>query len=99
MKRVTASAAGVSRFVLGLDQRDLRQISSALGHRLERLALVIDPAVTQKLSTGSGKQQDLDATGPEAFELRRGLKACEIGAGHVVDRSLVLLERADIVLE
>ena len=54
-----------------------------------------DPEAVDRI----GQQQHLDAAGAESFQMRRGLEAVDVVAREVVDRGLVLLERADIVLQ
>ena len=94
MKRVTASEVCGIALALGLDQRDQRQVRGPLRDRLERLALVIDARRDPEAVDRIGQEQHLDATRPKALQLGRGLQPREIGAGHVVDRGLVLPQRA-----
>ena len=59
------------RRLLRIEQRNERQIGRALGHRFERFALEPkarhDPEAVDRVR----QQQNLDAAGAEAFEMRR----------------------------
>ena len=75
---------------------DLRQIGAAPGHRLERLVLVLRDRRHPELVDRVGQQQHLDAAGPEALELRRGLDRLQIVAGDGVDRLLAVLHALQV---
>ncbi len=53
--------------------------------------------VTQKLSTESGQQQNLDAARTKTFELRRCFQLLQAVAGEIVDRLLAILDVLDVV--
>ena len=87
------------RTAVPVSQRYETQICRALRDGLERLALVIDAHGRPEAVDLIGEQQDLDATGLEPLDLRGLRDPIEIIAGGVVDRCLVFLQGAHIVLQ
>ena len=81
------------------ERRDLVEIRAAARRRFERLVLVAADRRHPELVDRVGHQQDFDAAGAEAFELRALLDDVEAVAGDRVDRLLALFHRRKVVVE